>query len=260
MADQYYWVGTVGPFKYDDAVAVNDVNLVYDGLAAPDASPIVSTGQIQIATAPTVGTHVLREDDIGGIVGNVVGPAASTDNEVVRFDGATGKLIQADATNPTTISDAGDLVLNGSATSSAGLLGQVLADGTAGRVLRNSYILISDGTNVSTLNCQIASRWNGDADGPTDNVAKGATTGNYTLDATGSRLDIGSAAFTGNVLMALGTILINASGVVTTTNVVNLANGIRVYLNHASTGAGQDMTVLVDTGSIYVNMLYLTDA
>ena len=94
MADQYYWIGTTGPFKYDDATPVNDVNLVYDGANAPDASPIITTGQLQISTAPTLGTHVLREEDIGGIVGDVSGPAGATDNAVARFDTATGKLLQ----------------------------------------------------------------------------------------------------------------------------------------------------------------------
>jgi hypothetical protein len=37
---------------------------------------------------------VLRLDDVGDLTGDVIGPATSTDNAIVRFDGATGKRIQ----------------------------------------------------------------------------------------------------------------------------------------------------------------------
>lgn len=43
----------------------------------------------------------------GGGTGDVVGPASSTDNAVVRFDGTTGKLIQGSAV---TIDDAGNII------------------------------------------------------------------------------------------------------------------------------------------------------
>ena len=94
MADQYYWIGSIGPFKYDDATPVNDANLVFDGIAAPDASPIITTGQLQVSEAPTLSDHVLREADIGGLVGDVSGPGASTDNAVARWDAASGQILQ----------------------------------------------------------------------------------------------------------------------------------------------------------------------
>jgi hypothetical protein len=247
MADQYYWVGTVGPFKYDDATPVNDVNLVYDGLVAPDASPIVSTGQIQIATAPTVGTHVLREDDIGGIVGDVNGPAGATDHAAARFDTATGKLLQ---NSTVIIDDSGGIVANS--------LGLLSGDATAARVLRRSYLQIENGTNVSTIKCTLSSEWNGDSDGPTDNVAKGATTGNYTLDAGGTSLIVEAAALAGDVVMAQGSVGYNATGSAISARVTDASNDIIVWISN--TAGWTDMTVLVDTGIIGVQILYLTDA
>ena len=68
MADQYYWIGTTGPFKYDDAVPVNDTNLLFDGVAAPDARPIITTGQLNVGTAPSADGQILRFDDIGVLV------------------------------------------------------------------------------------------------------------------------------------------------------------------------------------------------
>jgi len=47
----------------------------------------------------------------GGGSGDVVGPASSTDNAIVRFDSTTGKLVQD--TPLTTISDTGQLALTG---------------------------------------------------------------------------------------------------------------------------------------------------
>lgn len=45
--------------------------------------------------------------------GDVVGPASSVDNEIVRFDGATGKIIQAYSSDGPTISDTGDMIMSG---------------------------------------------------------------------------------------------------------------------------------------------------
>ena len=45
----------------------------------------------------------------GGASGDVVGPASSTDNAVVRFDGATGKLVQ---NSGVTIDDSGNMVIS----------------------------------------------------------------------------------------------------------------------------------------------------
>ena len=88
-----YWVGSTGPFTYDADVALPDrgTNLP---AGVTNQSTLITTGQLNVATAPTDATHVLREDDIGGIVGDVVGPAAATDEAVARFDTVTGKLLQ----------------------------------------------------------------------------------------------------------------------------------------------------------------------
>ena len=122
MADKYYWIGSTGPFKYDDASSVNDSNLLFDGIAAPTQAPIITTGQLNIATAPSVSGNVLRYDDLSsGVVGDVTGPAGATDNAVARFDSATGKLLQSsvvvidDSGNITGVVDlttSGNLTLN----------------------------------------------------------------------------------------------------------------------------------------------------
>lgn len=59
-----------------------------------DYAAAVETTEPIRAGAPVVGSDVLRKDDIGGVVGDVLGPAASTDNALARFNGAIGKSIQ----------------------------------------------------------------------------------------------------------------------------------------------------------------------
>lgn len=88
-----FWVGSAGPFWYDDGADVADPDLEYDGLAVPLQSGFTTNAQINIAQAPVEDYQALRLVDVGVIAGDVIGPAASTDNAVARWDGITGKLI-----------------------------------------------------------------------------------------------------------------------------------------------------------------------
>lgn len=67
-------------FQYDDAAFASAI----------ETTEPISSG------APVAGDDVLRLNDIGGGggLGDVQGPAASTDNAVVRFNGVGGKTVQ----------------------------------------------------------------------------------------------------------------------------------------------------------------------
>lgn len=135
----------------------------------------------------------------------------------------------------------------------------LLVDGTAGRVQRFATLTVDDGSNASTLKCTLANQFNGDVIAETDNVAKNATTGSFTLSATGQSLQIEAAGLSGNVLAALGVMKSNASGDNTlTADIDPVSNDIDVSVRTGGTGA--DMTVLVDTGRMLFNIFYLTDA
>lgn len=135
---------------------------------------------------------------------------------------------------------------------------EINGDGVNGRVLRYSILTIADGTNPATLDCELVSLWNGDSDGPTNNVAKGATTGNYTLDGVGVVLKVEAAGLSGNCIMAIGTIGLNISGVAgLTAYVTGLGNDIQIEMYNEA-GIAQDLTTLVDTGTIKAMILYLT--
>ena len=64
----------------------------------------------------------------GGGVGDVVGPAAATDNAIVRYDGTTGKLVQ---NSGITIDDSNNL-------------------STAGTIGASNFSGSSSGTNTET--------------------------------------------------------------------------------------------------------------
>lgn len=137
----------------------------------------------------------------------------------------------------------------------------VEGDGTAGRILRGMYLRIKNGTNAATLKCSTADRWNGDTIGETDNVAKGATTGNFSLDGDGNILTIEASGLTGNAIYVFGSIISNGTGTEVVVNTVTTANDITIYTT-ASPGGGAllDLTTLVDPGNIYVELFYITDA
>lgn len=90
-----------------------------DDLATPDDNTDLNASLTEHGLLPKLGggtTNYLRADGTwaapaGG--GDVTGPASSTDNAITRFDGATGKIIQDYTSNAPTISDTGDMNVDG---------------------------------------------------------------------------------------------------------------------------------------------------
>lgn len=133
-------------------------------------------------------------------------------------------------------------------------------DTTSGRVLRQVFINVDDGTNANTLKCNVGNLWNGDVIAVTDNVAKGATTGNFTLSAGGSQLIIEKAGLSGNVVMAHGHLAYDQSG--TANPVVSVeASANDIMVEYMTGAAAQDLTAAVDAGApIEFYVLYITSA
>jgi len=136
----------------------------------------------------------------------------------------------------------------------------ILGDATAGRALRIIDLTVDNGSNASTLKCTVVSHFNGDSIAETDNIAKNATTGHFTLDAAGQRLTIEAAGLSGNVIGAIGFIVRNKSGNPYTAHVHRTANDIYILLRDVSSGSAADWTGPVDTGAIYLQIIYITDA
>lgn len=134
------------------------------------------------------------------------------------------------------------------------------ADTISGRVIRGSYIYIDNGTTGISLKCTLTSRWNGDAIAQTDDIGKGATTGSFTLDADGKVLTIEAAGLSGNVNYAMGTMYYNASGVEALEHIRATGNDIVIGVGVPTAGTALDITTLVDTGQMQMQILYITDA
>jgi len=199
------------------------------------------------------------------VVGSIVASGTSTINGAVLTGGAntfniTNGTASLDVAAGATLNVDANLTVSGAATISETppLNANVLkGDGTAGRVLRQSKLLIEDGTNANTIKCTLTSTWNGDVLAVVDNIAKGATTGGYTLNATGYLLTITNTIITGDaVALLFAGILVTSYNEALTIN-YSMSGGL--ILNFATLlGADRDLTTY--TGVCYVNLVYVTTA
>ena len=94
--------GTSGALRADDTL------LVYDTTAPAN----VTLGSAVVGTASTAARrdHVHSTESA---IGDVDGPGSSVDNNIVRYSGTTGKLIQSYTSGGPTISDTGQVLFPG---------------------------------------------------------------------------------------------------------------------------------------------------
>lgn len=193
-----------------------------------------------------IGTDVLAEQTIGIADNNLleVDHAAAADNDYAKFTAAG-----LEGRSYSEVTD--DLSLTGA----------LLGDSTAGRVIRQSVLRISDGTDANTIKCAFVSVWNGDIIGTTDNISKGATTGNFTLDAGGRTLTIENSGLSGTVLAVVASVqtVNSTSSDITSVMSIMVGDDIRFQAADGYAGANHDLTLIVTGGEIlYVNITYIT--
>ena len=141
----------------------------------------------------------------------------------------------------------------------------VLEGYSSGRnILRVAYVKIEDGTNANTIKCTCTAYFNGDAITVTDNISKGSTTGNFTLDAGGTNLTIEASGLSGNCVgVLMGNILTNDTGTNLINNAWTTGNDVVLRFKNAVTDIAEDLTALVDVapGSkiIRAGYIYITD-
>lgn len=148
-----------------------------DAIASPASGTVIyntTTSKLNIFNGSTWGNSG---------IGDVTGAASSTDNEVPRFDGATGKIIQASGA-PVTITDDGLMTVPDLEVESVATLGAVKAneifEQDSGSGVTVDGVLIKDGL-VDGTDVSLAYTVGGNtipiSDGGTDaNDAEGART------------------------------------------------------------------------------------
>lgn len=139
--------------------------------------------------------------------------------------------------------------------------GAILGDETAGRALRQATLYISDGTAATSIKVELSPGWNGNTVAEEDSLGKGGDTGNFNLSAGGDLITIEAGAITGNFIGGIAAVIRNnQSAVPLSTHIYVSGNNLKISCRHASTGAQQDFTTLVDTGIVYINLVYITSA
>jgi len=101
-----FWVGSTGPFVYDADAQVPDAT----GVVTENQAGIVCEGKLAVLESPVTDYDVLRKVDSGSVTGDVSGPGTSTDNALVRFNGADGKVLQ---NSGATLDDSDNLTVPG---------------------------------------------------------------------------------------------------------------------------------------------------
>jgi hypothetical protein len=247
---QFFWQGT-------NWISISNATVASG--AAPDSASYVVIGSNAILTNErtlTAGSGISIVDGgagaavtisaTGGGSGDVVGPASSTDNAIVRFDLTTGKLIQ---NSGVTISDADNIM-------------------TPGDVAINGGDLTSTATTFNLLNSTVTTLNVG-------GTATAVTMGASTADVVVGRAEIGawpagtSYAFFGNSdynhSVAGNYALIQASSAGTKNTWLNAPTGGKVYIanNDAALGYLDDNEIsltgkastaqTITLGSMYSN-------
>jgi len=233
----------------------------YLSLKYIEAASGILKGHILLqADGPTQGSALTGLSTQFPVVLTNVGLAKLTSQPMLNIEGV---IVYADGTSWDPGYGAGAYMWIGTGWD---FLGPMVADpiggdGTTGRILRGINMTLMDGTDPNTLKCETVSRWNGDAITWTDNISKGATTGDFTLDANGFYLTVEASGLTGNCVYALGSLTYNLSGTALIVTLYSYINDILMLFRDAATGAAIDVTTLVDNvGNMQLEIFYITDA
>ena len=141
----------------------------------------------------------------------------------------------------------------------AGTANAIIGDSTPGRVLRRIRLEVKDGTNPNTLKFQVYNLWNGENNGPTDNVSKDSTVGSFYFGVGGIAMNFApSDSCVAVVSCVLG---FNSSASDLVIEGYESANGIGIVWHYSTGGSICDMaTILSGSSTLKIYITYLTDA
>jgi len=187
-------------------------------------------------------------DTLKSVAGKVFTYLAS-----ITLTGTDGKIITC--TENTSLDEAGAM------SSKAPKSDVIKGDGTAGRSLRQMLFAFQDGTAAATLKCTAVASWNDAGSATQDNIAKGATTGIYSLNAAGNTLTLLNTGIVGDLVAVLAVAMYNnGTGTAMYLNANSDVTGMVIYIKNPLTGVALDMTTLVDAGSFAFYIVYITSS
>lgn len=141
------------------------------------------------------------------------------------------------------------------------VVNQLIGDGTAGRKFKSSRLQIYDGTDADTIKCNLVPQWNGDTIASTDNIAKGATTGNFTFAADGKLLTIVNTGLDDDVLAVISvTISYNVSNSIPVSiDAYVSAGSIAIRLDADASGTFFDFaSIITGAETLHLTISYIT--
>lgn len=254
------------PFIVASTTKVPNLNAHYlDGSAA--GSWVFVDGSTPLTGSWDAGAFQIRALTFYSDV--ATGTAPLTVLSTTMVDNLNAELVQGVALTAAELGELGNI---GATTISAAQWGYVGAltsepiegDGTAGRVLRMTALVIRDGTNANTIKCALnktlAGTFNGDTLEAEDNLAKAGSTTSFALDASGAVITLKPAGVSGNLVGVIACVGYNATGTSIISRSWISGNDAIINFSNLTTGADVDLTDLADTGAIYVELLYITDA
>ncbi len=201
------WIGSVGPFLFDDAETYKD--------------------------DPTMVHKGIRSE----------GPLSLDDSDVEMGRSGSDMTFKDPSAGTKTLSQLGSAIQ---------------ADGLLGRTLRHSYLDITDGS-VTGIGVQLVSRWNGNSAGPVVNIEKGGSSGGFSLDASGGVVTIDDTNISGDAVTVMTNISINGTSVAVVVQ-PSISSGDIVLSFTSLLGVAVDLSLLVNTGNLRIDLLYIASA
>lgn len=136
----------------------------------------------------------------------------------------------------------------------------ISGDSYIGKEFRFIKLSIQDASAAAKIKCTTTDVWNASSNGPTDDITKDSTTGNYTLHADGDELTLEYAGLADeDIAHAIVSVDImkNATAVNLHVYYDVVSSDIHLEFENES-GADQDLTTLVDTGDIMLGIFYIS--